>query len=86
MRISRMEDFGGNWPAVNPSMYICPPFGPTEGPARASRSDCNWSGSSGKLIEILARQHDGAGVIIRADAELRAGIPGDLDLLFLHLN
>src|SRR5579863_8086416 len=53
MRISRIDDFGGSWPAVNPSMYICPPFGPAEGPARASRSDCSSSGSSGRASSSL---------------------------------
>ena len=53
MRISRMDDLGGSWPAVNPSMYICPPLGPAEGPARASKSDCNSSGSSGRASSSL---------------------------------
>src|ERR1700687_6204875 len=46
MRISRMDDLGGSWPPVNPSMSICPPLGPAEGPASAWRSDCRSSGSS----------------------------------------
>ena len=48
-----MDDLGGSWPAVKPSMYICPPFGPAEGPASASRSDCNSSGSSGRASSSL---------------------------------
>src|SRR5215472_17116624 len=47
MRISRIDAFGGSCPAVNPSIYICPPFGPADGPASACRSDNNSSGSSG---------------------------------------
>src|SRR5579883_2327498 len=46
MRISRIEAFGGNCPAVKPSMYVCPPFGPADGPARACSSDSSSSGSS----------------------------------------
>ena len=46
MRISRMEDLGGSWPPVKPSIYIWPPLGPEEGPARAVSSLESSSGSS----------------------------------------
>ena len=48
-----MDAFGGSCPAVNPSIYICPPFGPADGPASACRSDSNSSGSSGRASSSL---------------------------------
>src|SRR5947208_12444647 len=42
IRTSRIDDFDGSIPPVNPSIYICPPFGPAPGPAIA----CNWEASS----------------------------------------
>ena len=38
---------------MNPSIYICPPLGPADGPASACRSDSNSSGSSGKASSSL---------------------------------
>ena len=48
MRISRIESRGGSRPPVKPSMKICPPFGPADGPANACKASANSSGSSGR--------------------------------------
>ena len=48
MRISRIDSFGGMLPPENPSMKICPPFGPIDGPASAWSAAANSSGSSGR--------------------------------------
>jgi len=45
MRISRIELLGGSWPPLNPPRRMAPLD--RRGPAKASRSDCRSSGSSG---------------------------------------
>src|SRR5262249_4968814 len=47
IRISRMDDFGGIPPLLNPSVYIwLPPAGPEADPARACSCCASSSGSS----------------------------------------
>ena len=53
MRISRIESFDGRLPPVNPSIKICPPFGPTDGPANACNAAASSSGSSGSASRSL---------------------------------
>ena len=48
MRISRMDSLGGIVPPEKPSMKICPPLGPADGPASACNAAASSSGSSGK--------------------------------------
>ena len=47
MRTSRIDSFGGMRPPVKPSIKICPPFGPADGPAIACTAAESASGSSG---------------------------------------
>src|SRR5258705_10485655 len=48
MRISRIDDRGGKRPLLNPSIKICPPLGPADGPAKACNAAARSSGSSGR--------------------------------------
>ena len=46
MRISRIDSFGGRRPSLNPSIKICPPSGPADGPANAwSMLAISWESS-----------------------------------------
>ena len=45
-RISRIDSFGGRRPSLNPSIKICPPSGPADGPANAwSMLAISWESS-----------------------------------------
>ena len=59
MRTSRIDSFGGMRPPVKPSIKICPPFGPADGPAIACTAAESASGSSGSTSRSwpLKRPH-----------------------------
>ena len=66
-------------------MYICPPFGPAEGPARASQIGLQFVGIVGQSFEFLAGDDDGAGVALGIDVDRGRGV-GNLYFLRLHFD
>ena len=85
-----MADFGGRAPPVNPSMNICPPFGPGAGPASACNCIASSSGSSKSAAIWRVRSTrraavrfgfggDSAALVFDGD-HLFSGLNGELDI------
>ena len=80
IRISRMDSLGGSWPLENPSTKICPPFGPTEGPAKAIRSACRSSGSSESSSRTPCAASPIRPTALRRGARMNPTCPALIDL------